>query len=228
MNRSQRKGLPARLSKYREPLARYFIASEGTKTEPQYFNELKYLVDNTIIQIISLSRVDEDDTSSDPKDILALLDKTKKRRNKLDDGNSEYWLLIDRDHRQSGIERQKMADIQQLCSQKGYEFCISTPCFELWLLLHLNPLSNYTAAEQAAFIENKKVNATRTAIEKELSDLMVALGSGYSKNKLDMGIFSPKIQDAIQNAFAEQLENGWDYDRLCTRVHVLVSHLLSF
>ena len=88
-------------------------------------------------------------------------------------------------------------------------------------------MSDYDAATQADFLENKKVNKNRTRIEKELSDLLVGLGSGYNKNNLDMTIFFPKIQEAIGNAFAAELEKGWDYDRLCTQVHVLVKQLLK-
>ena len=34
-------------------------------------------------------------------------------------------------------------------------------------------------------------------------------------------------EEAIQNAFAAELEIGWDYNRLCTQVHVLVKQLLK-
>lgn len=88
-------------------------------------------------------------------------------------------------------------------------------------------MNDYDAVTQQEFLENKKVNKNRTRIEKELSDLLVELGSGYNKNKLNMTIFFPRIQEAIQNAFAAELEKGWDYDRLCTQVHILVKQILK-
>ncbi len=225
-----RKGLSPRPSRYRDPNTLFVIASEGTETEPAYFTALQQHILRTpqlnrIVKIEVLSRKDKGDTHSDPKHILALLDEFKAEY--VVQADDELWLLIDRDHRKNDVEKRKIADIQQLCKQKGYKFCLSTPCFELWLLLHLTPLNNYDAATQQAFLENAKVNKNRTHIEKELSDLLVKLGSGYNKNRLDMAIFFPKIEAAIAHAFAEELEKGWDYDRLCTQVHVLVKQLLK-
>jgi RloB-like protein len=225
-----RKGLSPRRSSYRDPYTYFVIASEGTETEPAYFAALQAHILKTPhlnrrVKIEVLSRRDKGDTHSDPHQIIELLNEFKE--NYVLKSDDELWLLIDRDHRQSDTEKRKIADIQQLCKQKGYQFCISTPCFELWLLLHLKPLSNYDVATQSAFLENKKINKNRTRIEKELSDLLVELGSGYNKNNLDMAVFFPKIQEAIENAFAAELEKGWDYDRLCTQVHVLVKQLLK-
>jgi hypothetical protein len=225
-----RKGLSPRRSSYRDPYTLFVIASEGTETEPAYFTALQAYIQKTpqlnrIVKIEVLSRRDKGDTHSDPHQIIELLDEFKE--NYVLKSDDELWLLIDRDHRQSATEKRKIANIRRLCEQKGYQFCISTPCFELWLLLHLKPLSSYDMATQLAFLENKKVNKNRTRIEKELSDLLVELGSGYNKNKLDTAIFFPKIQDAIDHSFAAELEKGWDYDRLCTQVHVLVKQLLK-
>jgi RloB-like protein len=225
-----RKGLSPRRSSYRDPYTVFVIASEGTETEPAYFAALQAHILKTPqlnrrVKIEVLSRRDKGDTHSDPKQIIELLDEFKE--NYVLKADDEMWLLIDRDHRQSATEKRKIADIQQLCKQKGYQFCISTPCFELWLLLHLKPLNDYDVATQLEFLDNKKVNKNRTRIEKELSDLLVELGSGYNKHKLDMAIFFPKIEIALAHAFAAELEKGWDYDRLCTQVHVLVKQLLK-
>lgn len=225
-----RKGLSPRRSSYRDPYTLFVIASEGTETEPAYFAALQAHILKTpqlnrLVKIEVLSRRDKGDTHSDPEQIIELLDEFKE--DYVLKSDDELWLLIDRDHRQSATEKRKIAYIQQLCKQKGYQFCISTPCFELWLLLHLKSLSDYDAAAQLAFLENKKVNKNRTYIEKELSNLLVKLGSGYNKNNFDRDIFFPKIEDAIANAFAAELEKGWDYDRLCTQVHVLVKQLLK-
>ena len=232
MSRSNRpkKGLSPRRSAYRDPNTLFVIASEGTETEPAYFTALQQHIRNTpelnrVIKVEILSRRDKGDTRSDPKDILELLDDFKYQYDV--ESDDELWLLIDRDHRQNDIEKRKIADIRRLCDQKGYHFCLSTPCFELWLLLHFKSLSAYNAVTKQAFLENKKVNKTRTRLEKELSDVLVTLGSGYNKNHLDMATFFPKIPEAINNAFSEALEKGWDYDRLCTQVHVLVKNLLK-
>ena len=93
--------------------------------------------------------------------------------------------------------------------------------------MHLKDIRNYTPEEKQAFLENAKVNVNRTKLEKEVSDLMVALGSGYNKNNLNMDIFFPLISEAVNRAFELQLETGWDYDRFCTRIHILISRILK-
>jgi acyl carrier protein len=221
-----RKGITKRKSGYREPYTLYVIASEGTETEPLYFSYLQNYVKqhkelNRLVKIESLSRKLKNDTATDSAHIIELLDDFKKEYT-IKQGD-ELWLLVDRDRQ----PKANLAQVAQKCQQKGYEFCLTTPCFELWLLLHLKDLKEYSEKEQQDFLKNSKVNSTRTRIEKEVSDLMVALGSGFSKSRLDMSIFFPHIQDAINRAHDLTLEKGWDYDQFCTRVHVLVSRILK-
>lgn len=221
-----RKGLTKRRSHYRDPYTLYVIASEGTETEPIYFHYLQNYVSrhpelNRLVKVEPLSRKLKNDTASDAASILELLDDFKKEFS-LKQGD-ELWLLIDRDRQ----PKANVAQVAQKCQQKGYEFCLTTPCIELWLLLHFKDLKDYSPIEQQAFLENAKVNASRTKLEKEVSDIMVGLGSGYNKNNLNMDIFFPRISDAIQRAFDSTMENGWDYDRFCTRIHILISRILS-
>ena len=120
-----RKGLSPRPSRYRDPNTLFVVASEGTETEPAYFTALQQHILKTpqlnrIVKIEVLSRRDKGDTHSDPKQILELLDEYKGKYAVQSD--DELWLLIDRDHRQSDTEKRKIADIQQLCKQKGYQY----------------------------------------------------------------------------------------------------------
>ena len=221
----ERKGITKRKSQYRDPYTLYVIASEGTETEPLYFTHLQSYVNqhqelNRLVKIESLSRKLKNDTASAPAQILELLDDFK-RKYAIKTGD-EMWLLIDRDRQ----PKANVAQVAKKCHQKGYEFCLTTPCIELWLLLHLKGLGDYSLKEQALFLSNAKVNMNRTKLEKEVSDLMVALGSGYGKSNLNMAVFFPAVADAIQRAFDLKLEANWDYDRFCTRIHVLLSRIL--
>jgi hypothetical protein len=221
-----KKGINKRKSDYRDPYTLYVIASEGTETEPIYFKYLQQYVNqhkqlNRLVRVEPLSRKSKNDTASSAAHILELLDDFKKGYALKED--DELWLLIDRDRQ----PKANVAQVAQKCQQKGYEFCITTPCIELWLLLHLKDLNEYSADEQKALIENVKINATRTKIEKEVSDLMVALGSGYNKTSLNMDILFPLIPTAIQRAFDLKLEDNWDYERFCSRIHILISRILN-
>jgi hypothetical protein len=224
-----RKGLTNKnIGKYQEPKTLFVIASEGTVTEPLYFDAIKEVVKqdrklNRLVEIAILSRADKNDTNSDPLAILQLLDEVNKKY-VLTEGD-ELWLVIDRDHRKQGAEKAKIADIYTKCQQKKYEFCMTTPCFELWLVLHFKNLNDFSAEEQVLMLKNHKLStakSARTYLEKVLLDIL----GEYSKNNLDMTKFLPQIPHAIERAEALGLETAWDYEHFSTRLHILMKRIL--
>ncbi len=111
-----------------------------------------------------------------------------------------------RDHRKQGTELAKLAKINQECRQKQYEFCLTTPCIELWFLLHFTEWINLNNDEQQAFLDNKKVNKNRTALEKAVSEAI-----DYQKNRLNMDVLFPLTSTAIAQAFDLELEKKLTY-----------------
>ncbi len=220
----EQKGIRKRKSGYRPIGTFYVIASEGTETEPIYFKYLqKYVSEKRELnEVIKIEHLERQETASSPHHVLKQLDKYKKKY--IIDDNDELWLLIDRDRNTI----QNVSDIEQKCKQKKYEFCLTSPCFELWLLLHLQNINDYSDAEIAFLAKNDKVNKNRTYIEKEVSDKMVALGSGYSKSNVNMAIFFPKIEEAIRQAYSLNLHDKWAFDSFCTRIHVLLGKILQY
>ena len=119
----------------------YIIATEGEKTEPKYFNALvsKEYFYNTKIHIEILTM----DYGNSPRQVINRLNTFKKKYNL--NKSDELWLVIDRDY-QSWNESE-ISEIAQQCLQKGYFLGLSNPCFELWLLLHLEDISSYSKTE---------------------------------------------------------------------------------
>jgi hypothetical protein len=207
-----------RVSQVRD--ARLFvIATEGEETEKQYFEDLMskdwYSNPRVIIEVLERSS-----SASNPKRILKLLDeRAKKTGLKFDD---ELWLVIDRDKQSWTIE--EIAQVAQVCLQKGYYLAISNPCFELWLLLHIQSLDEYSDETLQEFLDNKKVSSSRTRLEKEL---ILLLGS-YNKSNLDTSQFLPYVKEAIERAkkldiFSEQ---RWQ-NQLGTRIYKLVEKIIG-
>ncbi len=117
--------------KFKRPLGQkrykkmFVVASEGAKTEPQYFKML-----NTVSSVVHLKCLKNKHNSS-PEGVLRLMKghiKSEGLKN-----TDEAWLVIDRD---SWTEQQ----INQLYSwslqEANYNLALSNPKFEYWLLLH--------------------------------------------------------------------------------------------
>ena len=109
------------------------IATEGSVTEVSYFTQLNdaaILSSNKFqIKVIPL-----ENNRSSPNHILRSL--TNFKREYQIKGDDELWMVIDRDR----WTIQMLSDIISQCKQKGIGFCISNPCFEIWLILHFEDL----------------------------------------------------------------------------------------
>ena len=98
---------------------------------------------------------------------------------------------------------------------------MSNPTFELWLLLHLRPVSDY---DKATLLENpkKKAQSKKRFIEKELSLQL----NGYNKNKLDFNKFITGINKAVERANKLPTDNDILIKELGTSVGKLVEKLI--
>jgi hypothetical protein len=193
------------------------IATEGTKTEPRYFNDLvspQYFY-NSRVHVEVLER---EDLASAPEYVVRVLDEFRSQY-KLKPGLDELWLVIDTD--QWGDA--KLSAIGTLCYQKEYGMAVSNPCFELWLLLHHRSLSEYTAEVLDEFRENRRIG-DRTRLGSEL----VAVVGEYSRSALKTDHFLPYVQNAIERARALDThpEHRWPND-LGSRVYLLVERIIN-
>lgn len=107
------------------------IATEGEKTEKLYFSMDSFKHKKIQIRIISTN-----DGSSSPKDVL---DRLHKEATEYQFRNGDqFWLVIDKDRWTDDMLR----EIIGLCKDSDYQVALSNPCFELWLLLHLQIVEN--------------------------------------------------------------------------------------
>ena len=147
------------------------IATEGRKTEEQYFNIFR----DTRIQVKVLST--GEDNRSAPNHVIDRLNSFKEEYQI--SNNDELWLMVDVD--QWGDRN--LSQIVQEASQRTYGLAVSNPCFEVWLLCHYETpkatLGNCQSVEGA---------------------LKNTLGGSYNKSNLDRSFFSGRVASAIQNA----------------------------
>lgn len=206
----------------KDPTKYFVIASEGTETEPGYFEMIaEYVTKLSIGRLVKIEPLRRADTDSSFRRVIQQLDEYK--RSYMLKTSDEMWCLIDRDR----IPPANIAEADQLCRQKGYYFCLTSPCFELWLLLHLKDLTDFSQQEQLDILANRKTG-NRTYIERKLSELcMDAFGLAYHKNNPPAALLQ-HIPAAISRSFNHLLDDKhWTHADFCTLIHLLVQRIFD-
>lgn len=107
----------------------YIIATEGEKTEKQYFDIFRNLK-------IQVRVIPTEGGLSAPEYVLERLEQFEEQ---YQIGNEdELWLMIDVDR----WGDRKLSQISAATSQKDYQLAVSNPCFEVWLYLHCADYEN--------------------------------------------------------------------------------------
>lgn len=103
---------------------RMLVATEGIETESQYFGLLKQHLKATGIKHLP---IDPHKVGKDPLRVLkAALD-----RKAQDDDFDSVWIVVDVD------EHAHFDELFRRAEQSGVKVIVSNPCFEIWLLWHL-------------------------------------------------------------------------------------------
>lgn len=164
------------------------IAGEGRYTESIYFNAVK---DELRAPNVHVEILDRDSDESSPESVHRQVADFMHQYNIEDD--DELWLVIDRDR----WRERMLSQVAQLCAQNPHlHFCMSNPCFELWLLLHLEDVEQYDDSMKKDLLQNKKNKSGITWLKKRMKDL---LGS-YSESSYDVKRLIPYADIALERA----------------------------
>ncbi len=164
------------------------IAGEGRYTESIYFNAVKNKLRAPNVHVEVLDRNSDE---SSPESVHRQVADFMRQYNIEDD--DELWLVIDRDRWQERM----LSQVAQLCAQNSHlHFCMSNPCFELWLLLHLEDVEQYDDDTKNALLQNRKSKSGITWLKKRMKDL---LGS-YAESNYDALSLIPYAPTAMDRA----------------------------
>lgn len=185
------------------------IATEG-HTERIYFNELKIHYQKSSVQVEVLER---EGNNSCPDDVLSQVQKYEKKYN-LDD-DDEIWVVIDRDK----WTIKMIKSVAQCCYQnKHYHLGLSNPCFELWLLLHLEDIDTSNPELTRKMLLNKRQRKKGDPwLKVHLRELM----GSYNETSYDVKSLMKYVDIAINRA--QKMDNPadrWPRD-LGTRVYLV-------
>ncbi len=201
----------------------FVLSYEGIITEKKYFQDFRaseYFNNNGLIEIVPLKR--PKDKGSDPFSVKKLLNEAKKEYGfKISD---EFWLIIDRDDWES-IHKLSFDDLVTECkNEDNFYLAMSNPCFEIWLVLHLKNLSEFTEEEQASIFENAKIG-NKNYIDILVSELQGGY-RGYNKRP-NPNIYLPLTKTAIERAKSiDNLKD--DYPKsIGTHLYKLIEKLID-
>lgn len=123
------------------------------------------------------------------------------------DRDDVFCLVLDRDN---GSHSQKQLEkLIGECKNRGYHLCLTSPCFEFWLLLHLcNVSQTYSPAQLDEIKRNPKVSNKHTFVSREVSNL-TRQGKGVSAK-----VFEKHYLDNIQYAIDQANDFSTDLDAL--------------
>ena len=161
----------------------HLIVSEGTKTEPNYFNEIKTIINQKYKGRIQLEVHGTGDNTT------FLFERTKSFVDNSPNRFKHVWIVYDTDD----FPRDKINEVPKLCEQENrtseccYHAIWSNQCIELWYLLHFS------------FMQS---DIHRSLYFDKLSEQLILIGAGaYKKNREDMfAILRDYLDNAIKNA----------------------------
>jgi hypothetical protein len=175
----------------------FILSFEGEGTETKYFEDLRnseIFNNNGLIETIPLKRVKN--TGSDPFSVKKLLKQAKSEYTfKTTD---EFWLIIDRDHWESIHKLSFELLVNECKAEKNFYLAMSNPCFEIWLVLHLTSIVEFTKQELKNIYQNSKISNSKNHIDTVLTKLQ---GRGYNKRP-NPRIYLPLTTTAVKRAKA--------------------------
>lgn len=160
----------------------HLIVTEGIKTEPNYFEAIKNVINKCYRDKIHL------DVEGEGNNTIALFEKAKKLVAMNPNGYRHVWIVYDTD----SFPAENINETVKLCKthsneEISYHPIWSNQCVELWFLLHFSYMHS---------------DIYRSEYFPKLSSFMTKIGAGkYVKGRKDMyDILKPYMDTAIKNA----------------------------
>jgi hypothetical protein len=160
----------------------HLIVTEGTETEPQYFNAIREIINRQYRDRIQLEIVGEGDNT------INLFEKAKQRAFSSPNGYKHVWIVYDTDDFPAEhINRTAERCARDSTTEMQFHAIWSNQCIELWFLLHFG------------FYQS---DIHRSEYWPKLTERLKNIGAGeYVKGRPDMyEVLRPYMETAIGNA----------------------------
>ena len=138
------------------------------------------------------------------------------------EADDELWLVVDKDRWTEVM----LSRVAKECSQEvAMHMALSNPCFELWLLLHIEDAASLPPEEQKQWMENRRKSKNAAPYLKVR--LRKNMGS-YHESSYDALALIAHVEDAIERARAldKNPNDRWP-QTLGTRVYLLAESVMN-
>lgn len=196
------------------------IASEGKDTERIYFTALAKEYTNPRVHVHILERSENEQNNSSPEHVLKQLNDYKSKYEL--EADDELWLVVDKDQWKDKM----LSRVATECAlEVSMHMALSNPCFELWLLLHLEDAASLTPEEHILWMENRRKSKNADPYLKVR--LRQKMGT-YHESSYDAMTLIAHIEDAIKRARAldKTPTDRWP-QTLGTRVYLLAESVMN-
>lgn len=196
------------------------IASEGKDTERIYFKALAKEYTNPRVHVHILERNKDEQNNSSPEHVLKQLNDYKSQYEL--DADDELWLVVDKDRWTDAM----LSHVATECAQgDSMHMALSYPCFELWLLLHVEDVAQLTSEEKELWMENRRKSKNADPYLKVR--LRQKIGS-YHESDYDVTSLIKHVEVAIERAKAldKNPDDRWP-QTLGTRVYLLAGSIMN-
>lgn len=186
----------------------YIIACEGTKDEPAYIKA--FVRKHRVRAKVFIAEREEGDFATNPWHLYKLLQNSIKSIKTKHKDSLFGWIMVDRDKDRIP----ELKEIKKECDKEGIRIAYSSPCVELWFLLHYKDLSLLDPKTKQKLLIPKP-------LKRHLKRHCIDISKGFN------GLF-PLTQRAIDRAKGIDNPNVDFPERFCTRVYLLIQELLTF
>jgi hypothetical protein len=145
----------------RRPRKTLVVFCEGERTEPEYLAALKRKPSVRDVAAVDL-RVETGYGGSVPRTLVAMAAEARARAIEEDAEIDEFWCVFD-------VEWPKnhpgLDEAVQRARQNGINLAVSNPCFELWLILHLQDHTAWLDNNQARHLRRQADGSSDKGLE---------------------------------------------------------------
>ena len=116
-----------------EPERRFYVYCEGVKTEPEYLRAVRHRFKRASIEVVGVGGVAltvADRAIQQAKELRSNRGRRRQDTSSYEE-QDQVWAVFDRD------DHPQFDDAVAICRSNRVEVAQSDPCFEVWLVLHL-------------------------------------------------------------------------------------------
>ncbi|MGQ4273406.1 RloB family protein [Terrihabitans sp. B22-R8] len=186
----------ARRPAFRQPKRRFIVYCEGQNTEPHYFQALMGRYPGCLVELkcVGGSGVPFTVAEKAVEKLRAIRAANRRQERSSFEETDQVWAVFDRD------EHPKYDEAVKLCEARGVGVARSNPCFELWLILHIedceqcasrHDLQNYLRKMRPEYDPNKSKTLDFAALVTSVEDAEKRAKVQLARRKQDSNPFDP-------------------------------------